>query len=255
MICLICKLTLIPFVNDAWEYFYTEILNIINKHAPLRVIKVKGSHSPWVSGDLISLFKQRDKVWKKDRHTRDVADWEAYKCLRNICTTQIINAKSNYYKNSLLNHFNNSRHFWKQMNNLLGKSDSEQMNMFFNNEMSNDPTVVANAFSPQFSLTPQVQCPPHSVMSSPNQPARRSFSFREVSPTDVQQAISGLSSNSGAGPDGNEAKFIKLASHVLSSSLSYLFNLSFTTCVVPFAWKCARVIPLHKEGDLNNLNN
>lgn len=41
----------------------------------------------------------------------------------------------------------------------------------------------------------------------------------------------------------------------LSSPLAELFHLSFFTCKVPFAWKSAKVIPLHKEGDSQTGNN
>lgn len=84
------RLNLTPFVNDAWEYFSTEILNIINKHSPLRVIKVKDNHSPWVSWELVALFKPRDRAWERNRLTQDIADWESYKHLRNPCTTQLL---------------------------------------------------------------------------------------------------------------------------------------------------------------------
>lgn len=59
------RLKLMPYVNEAWKYFYDEVLNVINIHAPLRVVKVKGHHLPWVSSELLFLFKQRDKAGKK----------------------------------------------------------------------------------------------------------------------------------------------------------------------------------------------
>lgn len=88
-----------------------------------------------------------------------------------------------------------------------------------------------------------------------SQPCGASFKFRQVRSTDVQQAINKLSNSSGPGPDGLEGKFIKLASHVLAPLLAVLFNMSFDTCEVPLAWKCTKVIPLHKGGDLQILNN
>lgn len=58
-----------------------------------------------------------------------------------------------------------------------------------------------------------------------------------------------VSVSSSLGPNGIEAKFLKLASSALSSPLAELFNLSLSTCVVPHAWKCGKVILLHKGGD------
>lgn len=54
------RLSLIPTVNDAWDFFYSEVMNVINKHAPLKTVRVKGTRLPWINSELISLFKQRD---------------------------------------------------------------------------------------------------------------------------------------------------------------------------------------------------
>lgn len=61
--------------------------------------------------------------------------------------------------------------------------------------------------------------------------------------------ISSLKDCCAPGPDGLEAKFIKLASQVLIYLLCGLFNLPLFTCNLPSIWKCAKVTPLHKGGD------
>ena len=144
------RLRLIPYINEAWNYFYDEILKVINIHAPLIVIKVKGHHLPWVNGELLHLYKKRDNAWKKYCLTCDPVDWEVYKRLRNTCTMHTRNAKSNYYKDCLSNNFKNIRHFWKKPNNVLGKSDCVSVNMLINNKYTSDPSIIAKAFSQHF---------------------------------------------------------------------------------------------------------
>lgn len=82
-------------------FFYSELLQVIDKHAPWTTIRVKGYHLPWINGDLIRLFKQRDRAFEKYKHTQQHDDWEEYKQLRNTCTTQTQNAKANYFRGSL----------------------------------------------------------------------------------------------------------------------------------------------------------
>lgn len=91
------RFQLIPFVEDAWNFFYSEVTHVIDKHAPMRTIRVKGRHLPWISSHLISLSKQRDKALAKYRLSKDAADWETYRYLRNLCKTKTRNAKSYYY--------------------------------------------------------------------------------------------------------------------------------------------------------------
>ena len=51
------------------------------------------------------------------------------------------------------------------------------------------------------------------------------------------------------------SKVLKDAFLVISTQLTHLFNLIFTTGVYPDIWKRANVIPLFKGGDLTNVNN
>uniref|UniRef100_A0A3P9J1E7 Reverse transcriptase domain-containing protein n=1 Tax=Oryzias latipes TaxID=8090 RepID=A0A3P9J1E7_ORYLA len=125
--------------------------------------------------------------------------------------------------------------------------------MLINSVCTNDPAVISEAFCQHFSISPLIQSPSHSVSHCVDMSS--TFSFRMVNPTDVEQVINELSSTSSAGPDGIEAKFIKLASHVLCFPLAALLNLSFSTAEVPLAWKRAKVIPLHKGGNSNDMSN
>lgn len=250
------RFQLIPFVEDAWNFLYIELVEIVNKHAPWTTIKVKGRHLPWIKGDLIQLFKQRDKAWKRHRTTKAPVDWSTYKELRNKCKTYTRNAKANYFKDCLFTDFKNAKQFWKRINSITNKSSVNSTNrLSINDETVSEPSSIAEAFSQHFSTIGSSLS--YSYSNCPTTPSRcgGSFSFRTITPTDVKQVIDNLNSGCSAGPDGLEIKFFKLASHVLSFPLSDLFNLSLTTCKVPSSWKCARVIPLHKGGDSSDINN
>ena len=240
-------------LEDAWHFFHTEVLKVIDKHAPWISVRVNGHHLPWVDADLIHLFKQRDKA--KYRRSKNSADGAVYKQLRNMCTTKTRNAKSNYYKNSLSNNVSNPKKFWRNVNSLLNNSTKSTVTKIkVNNDIISDPLAVANAFNQHFSTICSSQFS-NLFYSSPANEQRSSFSFATINPTDVQQAISELKSGNGINPDGLEIKFIKLASHVLAFPLSDLFNLSLSTCVVPLMWKSARVTPIYKGGNALDPNN
>lgn len=108
---------LIPDVQNAWDFLHSELTTIINNHAPLKMTKVKGRHLPWISADLISLFRQRDAAWARD------ADWEEYRKLRNLSKTMTRNAKANYYKESLTEDFKNPKQFWCKIKSIINVSN------------------------------------------------------------------------------------------------------------------------------------
>ena len=47
------RFQLIPSVEDAWNFLYTELNKVIDRHAPWMTIKIKGRHLPWINGELI----------------------------------------------------------------------------------------------------------------------------------------------------------------------------------------------------------
>ena len=251
---------LIPDVQNAWEFFYSEIIPVINKHAPFKTVKVKGRHLPWVSSDLISIFRQRDNSWAKFRKTKDPVDWEQYRHLRNKSKTMTRNAKSNYFKESLDHDFKNPKQFWKTIKSVTNVSDKPPLNQIRNNNIIlKDPFLIAQAFNNHFSsvCSALISNPSSSDAFKIVSPPRNScvFSFRKITPAEVQDAINELKVSSGPGLDGIESKFLRLSSHVLMFPLCDLFNLSLATCDIPAIWKCSRITPLHKGGDALEPNN
>ena len=68
-----------------------------------------------------------------------------------------------------------------------------------------------------------------------------------MSPTDkteIENVISSLDSNKSVGPNSIPTKIMKL---LISSQLSEIFNISFSSGVFPSILKTAKVIPIHKK--------
>lgn len=252
------RLQLIPLVEEAWNFFYTEVKTVIDKHAPVRTIKVKGRHLPWINCNLLQLFKQRDKAWVKYRLSKDESDGTIYKQLRNKCKTETRNAKSNYYRDCFSRDFNNPRHFWNHLNNILNKNKKTPVKQICkDNDILSDPLLIAHAFNHNFSSLCSLKsvCPDGLAWSSCSSMPAGSFSFKKIMPTNVFKVLQDLQLKCSIGPDDLEAKFVKIAAHILMFPLADLFNLSLTTCNVPQIWKAARVTPLFKGGDQSDVNN
>lgn len=246
---------LIPSVENAWDFFYSEVNNVINQHAPFKTIRVKGRHLPWISPDLICLFKKRDRAWEKCKQSRDPTDREVYRQLRNHCKTQTRNARSNYYKDAFSQNWNNPKQFWKHLDHLLNKSNNDSINsVIVNDNVISDPLMIAQAFNAHFSQISSSLYSDYLVSSSSSNQTDGSFSFSRIQPSEVFQAISELK-NGSVGPDGLEAKFLKLGSSILIHPLSDLYSMSLDMSSIPIVWKTARVTPIFKGGDNTDLCN
>ena len=67
----------------------------------------------------------------------------------------------------------------------------------------------------------------------------------------VRWEIDIMSEKKATGLDDVSSKILKLAKPAILSSLVYIINLSLSTGSFPDLWKIAKIIPLHKGGDLS----
>ena len=78
-----------------------------------------------------------------------------------------------------------------------------------------------------------------------------------MSPTDkteIENVISSLDSNKSVGPNSIPTKILKLLKNDISSQLSEIFNISFSSGIFPSILKTAKVIPIHKDSKLHFSN-
>ena len=86
---------------------------------------------------------------------------------------------------------------------------------------------------------------------------RSSISFF-ISPSDkteIENVISSLDSNKSVGPNSIPTKILKLLKNDISSQLSEIFNISFSSGVFPSILKIAKVIPIHKKDSKLDFSN
>ena len=79
-----------------------------------------------------------------------------------------------------------------------------------------------------------------------------------VSPTDktdIENVISSLDSNKSVGPNSIPTKILKLLKNDISSQLSEIFNISFSSGVFPSILKTAKVIPVYKKDSRLDFSN
>ena len=82
-----------------------------------------------------------------------------------------------------------------------------------------------------------------------------SMFLNPTSTFEIRCIINQLNINKSCGSDGIEAKFIVLASEVLSPVLAILFNACFDFGIFSTCLKTAKVVPVYKAGDINKVTN
>ena len=86
-------------------------------------------------------------------------------------------------------------------------------------------------------------------------PSQHSFSLIEITDNIVYRLIQLMPLNKACGLDGISCRLLKEAAPVITTSLTYIINLSIRSGIFPDDWKIARVSPVFKEDVKSDPNN
>ena len=96
-----------------WFLWKTMFLDVLNKHAPVTEIKIKGNSLPYITSDIRKLIRQRDYLKNKANKTGSKYLWQAYQHLRNKVKYSIRTARANYYSSRFEEHQGDIKNTWK----------------------------------------------------------------------------------------------------------------------------------------------
>ena len=76
-----------------------------------------------------------------------------------------------------------------------------------------------------------------------------------ITQTEIQKAINGLSLNKSCGSDNILNEYFISAASILLEPLELLFNKILDSGKFPTDWSTGIIVPIHKKGDVNDPNN
>ena len=248
-------------LDTAFDNLDTILLDHLNQFCPIitKRINSKDREKPWVNSYIKRLFVIRQNKFRTYRE--GTTSFDEYKGFRNFVNRQNTLARQNYFTNLLNNVKNNMKKTWSILNKIV-KPNSDRSKPFIRKILLDDQIFeedidISNVFNKHFSSIgsnisasfPDVE---HSISS--NTSISNSFFFTAVSPEDVCRIINGLK-NKSCGIDSYPAKVLKHIKNIISPILSNLFTKCLLSSHFPTKFKIARVIPLHKGNDKDNVNN
>ena len=245
----------------AADIFSSNVLKVLNKHAPCVKRRIKNSNPPWVNDHLLHSIRERDFLKKRASQTQTTEDWDNFKKKRNVVNKENRNLKKNYYRDKIYEDKQNSRKLWKTLNEFV-PTDKENYNfpktLKQNGVEITDQTSIANTFNNFFvSIGPKLASAFSFSGTTHISPKinQTNFFFKNVSLSTVIKIISKLDNGKATGLDEIGVRAIKAGSPILSFYLTHIFNLSLSTGCVPSSWKKKRVTPVFKKGDTEDVNN
>ena len=161
--------------------------------------------------------------------------------------------KKDFYFEQFNDNIGDSRRTWKTLRSLSNKSKSSQCTGLRSDSGNLIKDIdIANAFNEYFVPDNDTNC----VENDNVDPITDSvFHFRNLTEDFVCKELSNLSSRKSCGLDNIPPHLLKLAAPFITKPLTHLFNSSISTSIIPLDWKRARVTPVYKSGQKDQVCN
>ena len=256
--------------NLAFDTFiknYSSIIETSSKQRNTRSRNKLSFKKPWMTSELFNLREKRTKLHIKSKQEPFNADLQkSYRSFRNLVTSKINRAKSDYYKKEFTNCQSNQNEKWRFINKILNRNSHTENSIALRDQSGaviNDKQVIANTFNSFFTeiglqISANLPNPIHRpdfFFEKANFQTNVNFEFYEVDVHDVLKIVDSFSSRKATGPDRIPMRSIKESKLIILPVLVYLTNLVIKTSIFPDCLKIARVKPLFKKGDKNVCTN
>ena len=98
------------------------VLEVADKHAPIRKFTVRNRKAPWIDDQLKALMTQMDKMKMVSIKSGNKTDWKSYCSFRNQVTKVNRKKKSRYYQNRINEIQHDGKKLWKTLNDIMDRS-------------------------------------------------------------------------------------------------------------------------------------
>lgn len=229
-------------INTKIQMLNDFLIQIFDKHAPLRQVRVTKAKAPWLTNTLKALMKRRDDALRRYKVSKSPADWSFYKTLRNQTLAAVRSEKKKYI--NLINSENNPKKTWATLRNLNVKpQDSSDLPLNLNNADN-----INNYFISVHKKNNNNQEIINSYNNNSFNENKSKFTFRLASVDDVHNAIFSIKSKA-YGTDKINITMIKYCSPFIEKYILHIINCCIEKEYFPSNWKCSLVMPLPKTNN------
>ena len=172
---------------------WTNMLSlIIEKHAPLRERRVSDKFAPWLTPDLMNMFRTRDRLKAAAIKSKSVLLMEAYKEIWNKANALNTRLKKSYFTDKIHSCEGNIKETWTTINKLINKRSKTTniTSLRVDDETISKPDLIAESMNKYFCSVGEQLCKKipkkmNSFISSQILAPESNFSFSPVNAEDL----------------------------------------------------------------------
>jgi len=230
----------LPNVNDKMEFLNANILFLFDLYAPFTTRTFTKPATPWMTDNLRTLIKERNKAFYKSQNTRLGDDWARYKELRNFTSSVKKQEQKAYLRHLFLN--KDSKLLWKNLKQLDVRSKAKTSSVPDYLSCPNDINKYFISVQKNSPVQPELLQFYSSNLLRNNMDA---VEFSGVSEAEILQTIKSISSTA-VGSDNLSLELIKYCLPIILPYVKHIINHCISASEFPDCWKESIVTPLAK---------
>ena len=253
-------------MNDSFKDFYTKLEASVDRHASLKKLtprEIKIKNKPWLSTEILKMIKIRNKIFaRKKRQPNNENCKRLYNLLRNRVNRELNRLKKKYYTEYFTEYVNNIKKSWEGIKKIvnLKKNSNRSMQLNIGGKIIDNDKEIATNFNNFFTnvgpntenLIPKVpNISPSKFLRNRNQII---FVIAHVANGEILDIINSLE-NKSTGPSSIPLKMLSVIPDLIIIPLAHIINMSFLTGIYPDLLKIVKIVPIHKGGSSQDVNN
>jgi Reverse transcriptase (RNA-dependent DNA polymerase) len=257
-------------VNNAQEsytLFHDDFFALFDMYFPVKTCRFNrniNKKEKWMTKGLLTSRLRKIKLCKQSIKVPSLENVENFKKYRNLYNVIVRKSKKSFYDQQFESNKFDLKKTWSLLYEVIKKSKHNGTtveHLMINNVLVSDPLQIVNQFNNHFAtvtdrivqnIEPTDRPPDRDVK---NCSKKFNLSSSPVPPSEIIEIISELKSKSSSDIYGLSSNFIKNISFSLARPLAHIFSLSLAEGVFPNELKLAKIVPIFKGGDANNVDN
>ena len=237
--------------------------DLLDKHAPITEIKLKGNNLPCITMEIRRLVRIRCHLKKKANQTGSKYPHQAFQQIRNRVANGIRKLRSDYYSKKIKESSGDIRSTWKSLKEVTNNDNkSTSINEInIDGKLVSDGRGISDALNDHFvsignklagEILDSVQTSIDYLSKTGKIDTR--FSFRRIQPKQIFDILSKLKNGEAMGQNMIPNQILKSSKNIISQSLADIFNASLQCSIFLDDLKIAGVEPIFK-GDRDDMSN
>ena len=242
-----------------WEIMEGRIEREIERMCPMKSFRVARKREMWITNEALEAIKDKDRALRRAKRTGNELDWAQARRLRNSVGRDLELLRSDFLKQQQEEHKTDHKRFWRVLSEVVPNKKQTKgpitlKDMTTKKEI-NPPSVpdYINRFFTN--IGPELAKGKDFPWVYQGERVHEDIPDIETTREEVVKLCKDINPLKSSGIDKISSKICKDAFLVLVNELVHIFNCSLQSAGFPVNWKSAKVVPLFKGGDKEDVSN